>query len=136
MKKIRLKIAAAGAVAVASVVGMSGVASATQVNSCNNQTDCFWYGAWSGSSGTGAVAAFNDGAIPDLLPYYFRSAGSGSGTHVGNNSHSVKDNYSNQVMFVYYSASYQGHTEEFSVKVGGNLDSILVNNDRSVRNED
>jgi len=125
---------ALGMAAVAAVA-TPGTASASQNNACYNQNACFWYGSWNGSTGTGAVAGFTDGYIPDLLPYHFGGAGSGSGTPVGNNSHSAKDNWSNETMHVYYSVNRGGYVDTLYPGQGRNFISQLVNNDRSLQME-
>jgi len=121
-------------VAAAAVASMltPGVAVASQDNACYAKEACFWYGPWSGATGTGAVAGFSNGTGgSDLLPYFFGGSAAGAGTRVGNNSHSAKNSFSNELLHVHYLMDNKGAVDDFFPNQGRNLNSTLVNNNRS-----
>ena len=130
MKRNRVLFAVAAA-AVASAL-TPGVAAASQSNACYANSACFWYGPWSGATGTGAVAGFTNGTGgSDLLPYFFGGSAAGAGTRVGNNSHSAKNTFSNELLHVHYSAGNVGPVDDFFPNQGRNFNATLVNNNRS-----
>jgi hypothetical protein len=128
-------IAIASSVLLAGAVAVAGPASATQYNDCTHgQTLCFYYQAWAYRS-TSAVAAFDNGNIPDMLGpvLYFGSSGQGSGQQVANNSHSVKNYYTDHTAYIYYSKNFGTPYDTYGPGSGGDLNASLVNNDRSFR---
>lgn len=123
----RLAIATAVLITTSLGLGSIPLASAATPNNgvCETGEFCYYYAA----GNTGSLVDFT-GSSTDLTKSTFVGTGSGKGTAVRNNAHSVWNNSSRTVV-VFYSPNYAGTSQIVPPGFKGNLISSLVNNEAS-----